>query len=129
VCGKNIFKVKDPFTLEGHNFDIMQYNWIFKSTQRWVTSSLTKCWLWHHCLLIHYMFTHNMLISIEYESNILILAFWHWIWSLNYFLTPKWVKFSSILVFWKNLSTYPLLTLKKGYILVMRYPYPTYLPK
>ncbi len=36
----------------------IEYSKAYWSTQRWVTncletSSLTKCWLWHHCLLIH----------------------------------------------------------------------------
>jgi hypothetical protein len=119
VCGKNIFKVKDRFTLEGHNFDIMQYNWIFKSLLEHSKMSYKLSW----DIITNYMLTmaplsfntlnvHPCHVDL---SQGWIKHFDSCILTLNFFKISKWRNFSAILVFEKFKVHTHFLPLKEVY--------------
>jgi hypothetical protein len=65
---------------------------------------------WIQELKLRYIF-----ILVKGESNILILAFWHCIWFLDFFQISRIWTFSSFLNKWINKNTYPFFYPKRVY--------------
>jgi hypothetical protein len=85
VCSKDIFQVKNSFTWgEGHNFHIVEQNWMIRMLNGTFRDELQIIFKLHHqssidCDLIVFLYTKCLFIGlftlVKDESNTLILTF------------------------------------------------------